>query len=214
MKRILTLCFIMFFSLSSLSSVQADESVRPDEIESIDKAGTYFITIFTNDNGTIIEQQIPVVITFQSTVVDESNNEGIDASDFRILIGEDPHDLSTDSLIAKSNAYAWDLDTNQSIPITSAIVTNVRNQFWEVTFSTAKETSISVNVTTSKSLVFNLEHQTVNSVEFNITNYQYFATFVAALMFLPFLIYIVLIVVANRQQKEVKDLLSKKIHTD
>lgn len=218
MKRKFNLKTILILVLSIIilfpSDIKADD--EEFDITNIKKAGTYFVTVYAHENGNTVEKQVAVVVTFASTVVNENNNEAIDAKDFKILAKEDINSLTVAELIDKANAYAWNLDTNQDIPITSVEVHELKDNLWEVTFATEKGTSVTVLCNVVDDIILDLYHQSFHPKQEVNVNHFTFSTILAITLIVPILIYFSLLYRANQKQREVERLLyeeSKRSHS-
>ena len=142
-----------------LTPVQAEEKVyTEEEIEAIEIAGTYPVELYTLDqNGKEVPIIVMVTVVFDKTILNSIANEGIDAKDFEILSSEFA-ELTEMDFVRLAHAHAWSLETGESIPIASITLEKISEDKYIVTFSTEKNTRISVNLFLKDSVVLDMSN--------------------------------------------------------
>ncbi len=134
---------------------------EPVTVTTVDKSnlraetGVYDVT-FATVKGTSITVKATVK---ENVVVNPENGEAIGANDF-MLAKDEVATITSANLIELAKAEAVDLETGKPITITTIDKSNLRAEpgVYDVTFATAKGTSITVKATVKDHVVIDLEN--------------------------------------------------------
>ncbi len=125
--------------------------VNPEDLEKLNDAikkgetGPVVVEVYVDDKKT----EVTVTVTDKKTV-DNGNKETIAANNFEIKLSE--YDAVVDSkeeLVKRAQAFAYDTDTRADVEIAKATVKDPKKEIgtYDVTFSTAKGSSVTVKMT-------------------------------------------------------------------
>jgi len=141
---------LSFFFLFPAFSFSAEVMTQGE----ITEAGTYPVEVrFRQPDGVVITETYYVTITYLKSVVSNENAEAIDAHD--ILVHDKKiQDLTDQELIELTHAKAWNTTDGLPVVITDVIKKKVRyqNDYYEITFKTAKGTSTTITAVEAKNI--------------------------------------------------------------
>ena len=135
-----------------------DVVIRPEDISIVKKNagllnGQVISTLFKGVHYEIIvetkkgaSKTVTLHVLEDKDVENKEANEKMHATDFTMDI-EDVENITNEELIARSNAQAWNADTEEDISITS-VTHDIKNEVgvYKITFKTSNDTEISVKV--------------------------------------------------------------------
>jgi hypothetical protein len=155
-KKIATLSLILivevllirmpFFAESTKQVPIIQPPITIEELEKIETAGTYPISIeATDEEGRVVEKIIYVTIEFARTVKSEKYQEAIDAQDIKVE-KDKIMKLTTTQLIELANARAWSTKDGTMLAIKDVNIWKVNDYYYRVKFATELGTTIEINV--------------------------------------------------------------------
>ena len=127
-----------------INIVKKNAGVLNGQVISVLFKGVHYEVIVETKKGA--SKTVTLHVLEDKDIVNEEANEKMHATDFTMDI-EDVKDITDEELIARSNAQAWDSDSEEDISITK-VIRDIKEEAgaYEITFMTDKETSISVKV--------------------------------------------------------------------
>lgn len=179
----------------------------------VEKAGTYFYPFtYTDENGVVSETQQQATIIFPYSVLNFELREGIDAKDIHTNI-KNVDFLSHDELIKLARAHAWSMNDGSTIPIEKVELTKENTKpgsSWKATFSTNKNTSISVDVYISENEVIESKDKYININGVRTFNPRDLFWLLVIILLLPLIIYTISFRFVETKYRDTIDLLLKK----
>lgn len=127
-------------------------------VKSVLFKGVHYQTIVETKKGTWIK--VKMRVSEENPIINHDVKEKISANDFYVDI-DDVLSLSSDDLIARSGAQAWNYETDEFISISKIDYQLVEEKgSYPITFATNKGTKVEVNmIVTSENRVVNKEYQ-------------------------------------------------------
>lgn len=147
----LTALFLTIFFTAMPVHARTPEIISAEELKEVRQAGTYLVYMKADEAS--LENLVKVTVTFPYTIINKTVGEGIDGSDFEYQ-DEEVKDMSLQDLVAKANVYAWDLEDGSDVPITKSEVEGEHGEVMEVSFSTAKGTTITIQAVGGNASLF------------------------------------------------------------
>ncbi|QIK70399.1 hypothetical protein G7062_08845 [Erysipelothrix sp. HDW6C] len=211
-KLTLALFSLLLATCTVITPLHAEEDVlTPEELKQVKEAGTYFTIVYTvDDQGRQHSERVPITIVLDTTILNDANNEGIDAHDFRIQPDVDIESLDPTTLINLANAHAWDLSTGTKIPITTVTITPIQDRTGHIKYATDKGSEISVTVHVFDTVVFNLSQQNLQNNSFEFSNLSQQSIPLLLLLILPFAFYFITLLRIRNEEKVVDSLLEQR----
>jgi hypothetical protein len=154
----LTSMLTLFCTTAPLLATDDNIQITIDDTTFIEQkdAGTYPITYqYRNESGQIVAEEVHyITLTYQRTIINRTDQEGIDAHD--IIIQKNYFAKITDAdLITLTNARAWRTTDGSTVAISTVERSNPRTPTgsYTVTFKTALGTETTINVIEQEVLI-------------------------------------------------------------
>ena len=159
-------------TLDFLKNENVDIVIRPEDLDIVKKEngklkgvvksvlfkGVHYETVVETKAGTSIT--VKMIVSNEKPVFNESANEKMSANDF-YLDASDVSELTDSDIIARADAQAWDVESNELISI-NKIEYDIKpeNGTYPVSFSTSAGTKVSINmIVEDENRIVNKEYQ-------------------------------------------------------
>jgi|GEM_PF-5886969 len=218
-KKIATLSLILIaevllMQVPFLATSVEQAPITIEELEKIETAGTYPISIEATDReGRVVEKIIYITIEFTRTVKSEKYQEAIDAQDIKIE-KDQIMKLTTPQLIELANARAWSTKDGAMIPITDTDIWKVNDYYYRVKFATKLGTTIEINVQEYQGQPFKLTNTIIHEAEQIYTMNQSFRKNVLVLSLLIFFLPVTLLGILTYLTTKQINIVKKFIYDD
>lgn len=214
MKKIIGVVALGLILLLSISSPILGETTvyTEEELKSVEKAGTYPVKVYVEEDGKQVEQIIYVTVTLPGTEV--QGEEAINGDNFSVDVSE-MKGLSAQELIERGKAYAWRTSDGAVVPIQKVEVTNdhISEGYYDVSYQTEKGTTKSVRATIGEG-AFSQNFYITKGAE-NAWGNSYFIIFsflIILLLICPVVLSVIAYILTQRQLKKVSDVILPKSH--